>query len=69
MAITLTTIHGRAVNDIAEFIVDAPADVASLPTMTTPGGGYQAVPFGSSCLVIATGDVYILNSSNIWTLI
>ena len=54
MAITLTTIHGRAVNDIAEFIVDVPADVASLPTMTTPGGGYQAVPFGSSCLVIVT---------------
>lgn len=69
MAITLTAIHGRAVNDIAEFIVDAPADVASLPTMTTPGGGCQAVPFGSSCLVIATGDIYILNSSNIWTLI
>lgn len=69
MAIMLKSVHGKIVTDVAEFIVDTPADVANLPTTITAKGGYEEVPFGSFCLVISTGDVYVLNSSNVWTII
>ena len=43
-----------------DFVADAAADVANLPTTE------DEVAVGSSCLVIATGDVYILNSQRSW---
>lgn len=43
-----------------DFMADAAADVANLPTQE------EDVAIGSSCLVIGTGDVYILNSQRSW---
>lgn len=69
MAIVLTSIHGKVVTDVAEFIIDTPDDIANLPTLTEAKSGYEEVPFGSRVLVISTGDVYVLNSSGVWTII
>lgn len=42
------------------FYADTVSDVANLPTEESE------VAIGSTCLVIATGDVYMLNSSRTW---
>ena len=42
------------------FNADTAADVSSLPTTE------DEVAIGSTCLVIATGDVYMLNSQRSW---
>lgn len=42
---------------VGEFVCDTAQDVQSLPTNA---------PFGSTALVIATGDIYIKNSSGTW---
>jgi hypothetical protein len=56
------------------FFADAVSDVANLPTSIALGvkqgndeESCKCVLPGSSCLVIATSEVYILNSSNVWT--
>ena len=41
------------------FVADSASDISSLPTD-------DSVAIGSDCLVIATGDVYILNSTRTW---
>jgi hypothetical protein len=55
------------------FIADSASDVNNLPTMTTEGTqqgvdnvSNNKVAMGSKCLIIPTGEVYILNSSNQW---
>ena len=56
------------------FFADAVSDIANLPTSSTLGvkqgddeESYKCVLPGASCFVIATGDLYILNSSDVWT--
>ena len=56
------------------FFADAVSDVSNLPTSIALGvkqgddeESCKCVLPGSSCLVIATSEVYILNSSNEWT--
>ena len=49
--------NGRPVYDLKEFVADAEADVASLP---------KNCAMGSTCFVIATGEVYMLNGEKVW---
>ena len=56
------------------FFADAVSDIANLPTSSALGvkqgddeESYKCVLPGASCFVIATGDLYILNSSDVWT--
>ena len=57
----IKTMYGNIViAPISQFVCDAEADVADLPT---------DVAMGSQALVIATGAVYVIDSSGIWTLI
>lgn len=56
------------------FFADAVSDVSNLPTSIALGvkqgndeESCKCVLPGSSCLVIATSEVYVLNSSNVWT--
>lgn len=46
-----------------DFMADTAADISSLPTTE------DEVAIGSGCLVIATGDVYVLNSQRQWVAI
>ena len=43
-----------------DFYADAAADVADLPKMD------DGIAPGSTCLVIATSDVYMLDSTDTW---
>ena len=55
----IKTMYGNIViAPISQFVCDAEADVADLPT---------DVVLGSQVIVIATGNVYMINSSGIWT--
>ena len=55
----IKTMYGNMViAPISQFICDTADDIDDLPTNVT---------FGSQAMVIATGAVYILNSSEIWT--
>lgn len=51
---------GTSTYGVAELVVDTASDISSLPVQ-------PEFATGSSCLVIATGDVYILNSAGTWT--
>lgn len=57
MAVAVTGINGRSIAYTYEWVADEAADVASFNVPK------EAAP-GSTMLVAATGDVYILNSSN-----
>lgn len=60
------------------FYCDDESDIEMLPTSRSPGEpqGYKSVDptvvqnapvvIGSQCLVISTGEVYMLNSQDIW---
>ena len=55
------------------FICDSEADIADLPTTSAEGKKYDTdtsvddkVAAGSSCLVIDTSEVYMLNSDDEW---
>jgi hypothetical protein len=53
--------YGNAVvAPISQFVCDAEADIADLPT---------TVAMGSQAIVIATGALYVMNSANTWTLL
>jgi len=61
-------------NGTKSFYADTAADVANLPTYGAPGTqqgkdikSCEPVYYGSDCFVIETGEVYILNSSDVWT--
>ena len=56
------------------FYADDENDIKNLPTSTKEGvkqgsdnTSYKKTAKGSSCLVIATTEVYILNSKDVWT--
>ena len=48
---------GRSVYDLKEFVADAEVDVASLP---------RDCAMGSTCFVIESGEVYMLNGEKVW---
>ena len=55
------------------FLADAVSDVSNLPTSSTLGvkqgddnESYKCVLPGSSCLVIATSELYMLDSTDTW---
>ena len=57
----IKTMYGNAVvAPISQFVCDAEADIADLPT---------TVAMGSQAIVIATGALYVMNSANTWTLL
>lgn len=56
------------------FFCDSTADISNLPTITSDGEkqgddpvSNKKVGLGSTCLVVGTGDVYMLDSNNEWT--
>lgn len=54
----LTQASGRSVKGVTEFYCDTIDDVANLPT--------EGVTPGSTAIVIASGQVFILNCSYQW---
>lgn len=60
MATINTTKTGDATTPyVTELVADTAADVSNLPVQ-------PEVATGSTCFVIATGDVYMLNSLESW---
>ena len=58
------------------FIADDTEDIQDLPTSSREGKKYDVdssvddkVAAGSTCLVISTSDVYMLNSNDEWKLL
>ena len=56
-----------------EFFVENASEISKLPTMTSEGDktaaygkAYRKVAAGSKALVIPTGEIYILTTSNTW---
>lgn len=56
-----------------DFYCDTPADIANLPTSTTPGVqqgedtiSCQIVSPGSSCMCLSPATLYFLNSEDEW---
>lgn len=49
--------HGRLTYGIKQFIVDDESGISELPT---------DVHIGCSCFVVATGDIYVINSQHKW---
>lgn len=47
----------RSTTYITEYVADTNADVINLPTNSAPG---------STCIVIETSDVYMLNNKKEW---
>lgn len=57
----IKTMYGNAVvAPISQFVCDTEADIADLPT---------TVAMGSQAVVIATGAIYMMDSTGAWTLI
>lgn len=48
---------GKTVYDLNSYVADTEADVAKIPTNNAPG---------STCIVIETSDVYMLNTDKKW---
>ena len=55
------------------FFADAVSDISNLPTSSTLGvkqgddeESYKCVLPGATCLVIATGELYMLDSTDTW---
>lgn len=56
------------VTNVVEFIVDSASDISNLPTNASSGeNGEESCAMGSSALVIATGDLYLLSGDDTWT--
>lgn len=58
MAYSITNQSGNVETYLTEFICDTETDILTLPT--------ENCKPGSSCLVIETSNVYILNSEKQW---
>lgn len=63
----------RGASGFTEFICDTDADIINLPTSSAPGvkqgaddASCQPVAKGSSCLVIGSSALYMLNSEDVW---
>lgn len=59
-----------------EFYIETESDINSLPNAQSDGEStqaigdcYQKVAIGSTAFCIETGNTYILNSENVWTLV
>lgn len=51
-----------------QYIVDTDSDISDLPTSTKRGAkGEDYIAKGSVALSIASGNIYVLNSSDTWT--
>lgn len=49
--------NGDVVYDIKDFVCDTPDDLENLP---------KNCDMGSTCLIISTSEVYMMNSSREW---
>lgn len=49
--------NDRAKYSITDYVADTEADIADLPTTANPG---------STCIVIETSNVYMLNNQKQW---
>jgi len=43
---------------VTQFVADSEEDIAELPTSVQPG---------STCIVVATSNVYMLNNQKVWS--
>lgn len=56
------TRNGNVSNSyVVEILADSDADIANLPTKASAG-----IEAGSTCIVVATSEVYILNNQDEW---
>ena len=55
--IKMTSQNGDVVYDIKEYVCDTPDDVPNLP---------RNCGMGSTCIVISTSEVYMMNSTQEW---
>jgi len=46
---------------VVDILADSNADIANLPTKASAG-----IEAGSTCIVVATSEVYILNNQDEW---
>lgn len=53
----MTSRNGEVVYDVKEFVCDTPEDIAMLP---------RNCSMGSTCVVISTSEVYMMNSKGEW---
>jgi hypothetical protein len=53
----MTSQNGDVVYDIKEYVCDGPEDIANLP---------RNCGMGSTCVVISTSEVYMMNSKGEW---
>ena len=53
-----------------QYIVDSDSDISNLPTSTTKGSnGEDCISIGSMAMSIESGKIFVLGSSNTWTVI
>lgn len=55
--IKMTSQNGDVVYDVKEYVCDTPEDIPNLP---------QHCGMGSTCIVISTSEVYMMNSERKW---
>lgn len=60
MGYRLTENKGQPSYGITSYVADSASDVENLPTSVAPG---------STCIVVATSDVYMLNTQGAWVLL
>lgn len=53
----MTSQNGDVVYDVKEYVCDGPEDIANLP---------RNCGMGSTCVVISTSEVYMMNSKSEW---
>lgn len=55
--IKMTSQNGDVVFDVKEYVCDTPDDLVNLP---------RNCGMGSTCIVISTSEVYMMNSKREW---
>lgn len=55
--IKMTSQNGDVVFDVKEYVCDTPDDLSKLP---------RTCGMGSTCVVISTSEVYMMNSNREW---
>lgn len=53
----MTSQNGDVVYDVKEYVCDTPDDIVNLP---------RNCGMGSTCIVISTSEVYMMNSKGEW---
>lgn len=56
--IKMTSQNGEIVYDVKEYVCDSPDDLPNLP---------RNCGMGSTCIVISTSEVYMMNSEREWS--